>query len=168
MKSSKLNGYFKKLFFLTGIFGLLMVVNSCEPEEIIVEDPIATFQYEVSQTNPRQVTFTNYSLNAETYLWNFGDGNTSTVKNPVHTFTRFGSYRVELTAFNVEGDTAKFSRTIELTDPHAALALLAGETSKTWRLYRVGTSMGVGPDLTNPRGWWSLTNNGTQIGRAHV
>lgn len=164
MKSNKVNFYLRKIFILTGIVGVLMVGASCDPEDPkpVVEDPIATFQLEVSPTNPRQVTFSNFSLNATTFAWDFGDGNTSTVKDPVHTFATFGTFTIALTAFNIEGDTAKFSQTIELKDPDAALALLAGTTSKTWRLYREGTSLGVGPDLTNPRGWWSLRNDGSR------
>ncbi len=40
--------------------------------------------------------------------------------------------------------------------------LLAGETSKTWKLYRIGSSMGVGPNLEHPTAWWFLENDGTR------
>ncbi|TAL59831.1 MAG: PKD domain-containing protein [Bacteroidetes bacterium] len=47
---------------------------------------------------PLNVTFTNNStsIGATTYLWNFGDGSTSTALNPVHTYTASGSYNVTL------------------------------------------------------------------------
>jgi len=45
---------------------------------------------------PAQVTFTNKSMNGITYLWNFGDGTTSTESNPVHTYTQAGNYTVTL------------------------------------------------------------------------
>jgi Zn-dependent metalloprotease/PKD repeat protein len=45
---------------------------------------------------PAMVNFTNTSVNGSTYLWNFGDGDTSTVANPVHTYTTSGSYTVTL------------------------------------------------------------------------
>lgn len=32
-----------------------------------------------------------------TYLWNFGDGNTSTLQNPTHTYSNTGSYNVQFT-----------------------------------------------------------------------
>lgn len=44
------------------------------------------------------VTFTNNSAGASTYLWDFGDGNTSTDANPVHTYTTPGTYLVTLEA----------------------------------------------------------------------
>ena len=37
------------------------------------------------------------------YSWNFKDGNTSTQKNPTHTFTQAGSYQVVLTVEDEEG-----------------------------------------------------------------
>ncbi len=49
------------------------------------------------------VTFTNLSMNATTYLWNFGDGTNSSETNPVHTYAAPGTYTVELTAVNICG-----------------------------------------------------------------
>ncbi|MGB1317123.1 MAG: PKD domain-containing protein, partial [Flavobacteriales bacterium] len=49
-------------------------------------------------------TFTNNSTgNAVTYLWNFGDGGTSTEENPVYSYQAEGTYSVTLTAFNPNG-----------------------------------------------------------------
>jgi len=45
---------------------------------------------------PAQVTFSNKSFNGITYLWDFGDGTTSTETNPVHTYTQEGYYTVTL------------------------------------------------------------------------
>ncbi len=47
---------------------------------------------------PFTVSFTNQSANAGTFLWNFGDGATSTQVNPVHTYTNYGNYTVTLHA----------------------------------------------------------------------
>ncbi len=45
-------------------------------------------------------TFTNTSTNAISYLWDFGDGMTSTEANPVHTYAATGTYVVTLSATN--------------------------------------------------------------------
>ncbi len=42
------------------------------------------------------VTFQNQTHNATGYEWSFGDGNTSTDENPVHTYAANGSYTVKL------------------------------------------------------------------------
>jgi len=47
---------------------------------------------------PFTVNFTNNSVNANSYLWDFGDGTTSTETNPSHTYTSLGNYNVILTA----------------------------------------------------------------------
>ncbi|MFN0014387.1 MAG: S8 family serine peptidase [Saprospiraceae bacterium] len=51
-------------------------------------------------TDTAKVTFSNTSTYAESYLWNFGDGNTSTEANPVHTYSLPGMYTMTLTVSN--------------------------------------------------------------------
>lgn len=46
------------------------------------------------------VTFTNSSSNANGYIWDFGDGNTSTDENPWNTYSSEGQYTVTLVAIN--------------------------------------------------------------------
>jgi hypothetical protein len=43
--------------------------------------------------------FTNQSVNGVTYLWDFGDGETSTEEHPTHLFAQNGEYNVCLTAY---------------------------------------------------------------------
>lgn len=38
--------------------------------------------------------FFDNSLNADTYFWDFGDGNTSTLQNPSHTYSESGNYSI--------------------------------------------------------------------------
>ncbi|MCX6230171.1 MAG: M4 family metallopeptidase [Bacteroidetes bacterium] len=47
---------------------------------------------------PANVNFVNQSNNASTYLWDFGDGSTSTAFNPTHTYNNYGTYNVKLVA----------------------------------------------------------------------
>lgn len=45
-------------------------------------------------------SFTDNSLNSVDYMWDFGDGNTSTLQNPVHSFTESGSFIVKQSTSN--------------------------------------------------------------------
>ncbi|MGF1533227.1 MAG: PKD domain-containing protein, partial [Bernardetiaceae bacterium] len=57
---------------------------------------------------PAQATFNSTSTNLTepvTYLWNFGDGNTSTAATPTHTYNATGNYNVSLTVTNASGCT---------------------------------------------------------------
>ncbi len=50
---------------------------------------------------PLTVKFTNTSTNGDNYLWDFGDGHTSTATNPTHTYVNGDeSYHVSLTVKN--------------------------------------------------------------------
>lgn len=49
------------------------------------------------------VFFVNLSEDATTYLWDFGDGNTSHLEAPVHEYTEAGTYDVALTTDNAWG-----------------------------------------------------------------
>lgn len=60
--------------------------------------PISDFQTDVSDFS---VFFVNESTgNVTTYLWDFGDGNTSTEENPSYTYSAAGTYTVCLTVTN--------------------------------------------------------------------
>ncbi|MCB9265165.1 MAG: PKD domain-containing protein [Lewinellaceae bacterium] len=63
----------------------------------VLEGPQADFTVAV---NGLSATFTNLSANADSYLWDFGDGNTSTAANPAHTYNNSGQYEVSLTVTN--------------------------------------------------------------------
>jgi len=64
---------------------------------VITGGPVASFTY---VQNGNIVTFTNTSTGSTSWLWNFGDGNTSNAQNPVHTYSTTGTYTVTLTAYN--------------------------------------------------------------------
>jgi PKD repeat protein len=138
----------------------LVFLSSCEKDPL--PDPVASFQYEISDDNYLEVAFTNYSQNAETYSWDFGDGETSTEENPTHVFAEDGDYTVVLTASNSEDASATYQQVITIEDPDVALKLLTGEVSKTWKLHRVGNSMGVGPSLEAAYDWFALENDGSR------
>ena len=70
--------------------------------------PIAFFSANtLSGAAPLNVTFTDKSYNnPDSYLWKFGDGTTSTLKNPSHTYPVPGYYKVGLTASNAAGSSS--------------------------------------------------------------
>ena len=59
------------------------------------------------------VSFRNQSFQgAVRYLWNFGDGESSTQFEPVHEYNATGTYNAELIAYNVEGCTDTFPMSV--------------------------------------------------------
>ncbi|MEO0898608.1 MAG: gliding motility-associated C-terminal domain-containing protein [Bacteroidota bacterium] len=81
--------------------------NGCSGDtlfiEVYVEDqiPIAEFTPDVTEGFiPLDVTFNNTSRGANTYTWNFGDGNGSDEASPTHSYLSAGEFTVSLTADN--------------------------------------------------------------------
>lgn len=69
--------------------------------------------------NSKQVVFTTHgdtSGTAGNYSWNFGDGKTSTEKNPTHTYASAGTYNVTLNVTNSYGTSTYTLRNVSITD----------------------------------------------------
>lgn len=63
------------------------------------------------------IKFSNLSSNATTYSWNFGDGTTSTVENPMHIYIAAGKYIVTLSVTNgTESRTCSKSITVNVSN----------------------------------------------------
>ncbi len=61
--------------------------------------PISDFTYDIqSKYAPANVQFENKSEKAESYTWDFGDGNISMEESPKHTYQGSGNYTVKLIA----------------------------------------------------------------------
>ncbi len=85
-------------------------------------DPSALFAYVPTnydvETGSAVVPFINISVNADSYSWDFGDGSSSTDKNPSHTYSCPGTYNVILTAERTCGEMISddFELPIVVTD----------------------------------------------------
>ena len=92
--------------------------------------PIASFTgTPTNGTAPLTVQFNDTSTNSPTARnWSFGDGNSSTAQDPVHTFTSPGTYPVNLTVSNAAGSNF-LNRTTYITVTSVIVAPVAGFTS---------------------------------------
>jgi PKD repeat protein len=96
--------YLKQLSVLI-LLGLAIVYTSCDnSDEVIPEEPPrAIFNFNVTDNN--KLTFSNFSVGGASYLWDFGDGSSSTDENPVHIYTIDGTYTIKLKVINTGGST---------------------------------------------------------------
>lgn len=69
------------------------------------EKPTASFDLPGTVLTLKEATIlpVNKSIKAKTYLWDFGDHNTSDLLNPSHTYAMIGKYKVTLKAFHENG-----------------------------------------------------------------
>jgi len=85
---------------------ILIVENACSVDTFASKLNLLPFLQPVADFNALSspcsfdVALDNNSANALTYQWAFGDGNTSTVENPQHTYTSQDSFLIQLTAIN--------------------------------------------------------------------
>lgn len=80
----------------------------------ISQSPAAVASF--TSTGTSTVAFTSTSTGAPVnFSWNFGDGNTSTLQNPTHTYTQSGAYNVCLFVSNAEGCAGETCSTINIT-----------------------------------------------------
>jgi PKD repeat protein len=86
--------------------------------------PLARFEAEpVKGRVPLDVRFQNLSMNAGRFRWDFGDGVTAEVREPVHRYDRSGRFTVSLTALDARGsDRAVRHDFIYAAGPEAPLA----------------------------------------------
>jgi len=101
----------------------LVVTNTIASDQVsalAVVDPLpaAAFHWTTADLT---VTFGNDSQDADAFLWAFGDGVTSTLPAPTHTYPVSNSYLVTLTAYNRCGQ-----------EPYAATVQVTG---LSWHVY---------------------------------
>lgn len=94
---------------------LAIFVLGCKGSDPVLPAVTSSFTQTVNNTTGA-VTFKNTSTNATTYLWNLGDGTTSTQFEPTKTY-QTGTYTVKLTASNATGGTATSENTFTVTLP---------------------------------------------------
>lgn len=108
----------------------LLIMTSCEdlqryelpdanskPDETPPKANFAAIQSEGDGEAWKEFTFTNASTSATDYVWDFGDGNTSTEFEPQHTFPGEGTFSVSLTASDALGATDTQTQDIEVIEP---------------------------------------------------
>lgn len=114
--------------------------------------PVVTFSY--ADEGSGTIQFTDNSLNDPTsWLWDFGDGNTSTQQNPSHTYATGGEYEVCLTATNNVGSNTNCETVIPTFPPAAAFTFTNIG----------GSSVGFEDQSTNnPNSWlWDFGDGNT-------
>ncbi|HYK55589.1 MAG TPA: PKD domain-containing protein, partial [Flavisolibacter sp.] len=91
----------------TGYFNIALTAinNGCAkkisfPNYVHIKPPIANFAINATCVNKLEFDFADASIGAQTWSWDFGDGATSTIKNPRHVYSDYGTYTVTLTVTN--------------------------------------------------------------------
>jgi PKD repeat protein len=107
-----------------GLFSVTLKALNAAGNDIITKqqliqvngNPVTSFSFTITG---RTIALTNTSANANSFSWNFGDGKSSQLTSPVHTYNADGKYNVNLTAFN-ECGSSSFSASVTISTPPLA------------------------------------------------
>ena len=109
----------------TGWHNVTLIVwsNTCSDtitklNYIYIKPPVSSFNFTGNCTQKFERKFNNYSKGAESLIWEFGDGNTSTEYEPLYTYKAPGIYDVILTVTNGTC-THSSMRTVHIIDEKA-------------------------------------------------
>ncbi len=97
------------VYFQEGIYSVTLIVGNSAGSDTITKEnfltvlgtPTIYFEYEVN--NDLSVNFINLSASAS-YIWDFGDNQTSNENAPIHTYSEEGTYEVTLSGSNECGN----------------------------------------------------------------
>ncbi len=112
------SGYYNITLFATNSMGCVESLSVARYIHVTVP-PIPNFT--VSSTYickvPGTVTFTDMTSGTApfTYAWDFGDGGTSTLPNPTHTYSSTGTYTIKLTVTDANGCVSTIVRPSYIT-----------------------------------------------------
>ncbi|MGY3090453.1 PKD repeat protein [Hymenobacter sp. UYAg731] len=131
-------------------YALGVVPTSCStPQYSQVEDysvrlssnvsaPVAAFTTSGTTTCSGTVQFTDASQNLPTsWLWTFGDGTTSTLQNPSHTYSTAGTYAVTLRATNAVGNSTSAAAAITYNPTVPLAASCSPQTTNYFANYGI-------------------------------
>ncbi len=115
--------------------------------------PVADFKADVTQSCSGVIQFTDLSTGgANAWLWNFGDGSTSTEQNPEHTYISNNTYTVTLKATNSFGNnTATKNNYIVVSRPGAPSAANVSSCGPD--------SFSLSASTSNPVTWFDSSGN---------
>ena len=121
------------LYDQSGTFDVqLITTNATGSDTTFLEDyitilprPIGDFEFEVFADS---VSFTNLSEFGDSYIWDFGDGDSSTLENPYHIYNEPGVFNVTLTVINDCGANTFLRKVVPEITPEANF-IIDGNTS---------------------------------------
>ena len=159
------------VFDSAGIFQVMLTVadtNGCADTIVqpvnVKPSPVSAFSYtENLDSIQGQVQFTNGSIGAKAYFWDFGNGETSYAQSPMIVFANDGTFEVMLVAVGADGcqDTSSITYELMFKGLYVPNAFAPGGTIQPTRIWKpVGVNLATySAEIYNSHGMmlWSST-----------
>jgi PKD repeat protein len=131
--------------------------------------PETNFDHSVSWDGTATiVSFSNMSVNADTYHWSFGDGDTSVEASPSHSYSRDTIYEVTLVA-SKDGCTSSISKSVSAINPVLSSGIKKKDAS--WEIVIASSENGALIQLSTSSEPYYLTvysTEGKQVFRKQI
>ena len=143
--------------------GTATIDNICIGTSVCVPPslpPSATFSANPTCGDaPLSVNFTDESSGAiASWNWNFGDGASSVIQNPSHTYINEGKYSVNLTVSGPNGSDSETKTDYIFVGKISKLESTFDEGVEGWWIYGDGTNLTYHTDGGNPGGYISAVD----------
>jgi PKD repeat protein len=165
-----------KVYNTPGHYDVMLIATNIEgckdtiviPSAISVSGPVTDFSINTNSIClPVITTFTDLSLNTVSWIWNFGDGNSDSIQNPIHIYSDTGLFSVTLIATDTAGCTSVYSlpASVEVR-PVAEASFITADTAGCTPF----TSLFVNNSLHADAYQWTFGdgNNSTSIQPSHI
>lgn len=137
------------IYYVPGKYIVTLTVSNYSGESVfrniitVYQNPVPQFEVYPTEVinNAQVVVFQNFSYYGDKYIWGFGDGKTSTEKDPWHKYEEEGVYRVTLYVTSAEGcmDSSTYRSPVkveykdgEIRFPNAFRWNMSGPTGGYW------------------------------------
>ncbi|PTT02371.1 hypothetical protein DBR11_04940 [Pedobacter sp. HMWF019] len=118
----------KKTYLI--ILASILSISACKK----IETPGPEAGFTLGNTSQSSIIFrqgtviipVNNSTNAVSYLWDFGNGKTSTERTPAISFEEGGEFNISLTVKNADGQISSTQRQVKVLTPFASQITITG------------------------------------------
>jgi PKD repeat protein len=135
------------LFALTVFATFILECGKDKSSGPSVPDPVSSFTTSGGTVTPATISFQNTSQNADSYVWRFGDGDSTTITNPTHVYDIYDNYAVVLIAKS--STTGRFSSStqhISITPGIVYVDAIIINDIPFTDAYGAGWDLATGPD----------------------
>lgn len=133
MKKQVINKFLCPLALIMVSGTYLMSFGDDEEEPIVNAAPVSAFTVQGQGLVEEQIQFTDNSSDQDgsivSWQWNFGDGNSSTIQNPVHMYTEPETYEVTLIVTDDKSETDSSTVSIVIMEPEIQTGLMTRSIS---------------------------------------